>query len=94
MNLCNTFEKFEDEYGEFERVQDKLSSRPDLHAFILLNELCPDGRDIVSAAEHDEIYLDVDMDELATVITEDQVCDLVRCGVRYDGGLDCLAMFV
>jgi hypothetical protein len=94
MNLYETFEKFDDEYIKFERVENKLSSRPDLHAFILLDQLCPHDSDMVSAAEHDEIYLDIDMDKLAEVVTEDQVCDLVRCGVRYDGELDCLCMFV
>lgn len=94
MTLAEMFDKFDDEYIKFERVENKLSSRPDLHAFILLNQLQPQGRDMVSAAEHDEIYLDIDCDELARVITEDQVRDLARCGVRYDEGLDCLTMFV
>jgi hypothetical protein len=94
VDLSEAFDKFDDEYIKFERVENKLSSRPDIHAFILLNQLQPGTRDLVSAAEHDEIYLDIDVDKLAEVITEDQVRDLARCGVRYDDGLDCLAMFV
>jgi hypothetical protein len=94
MSLHELFEKHEDEYGNFDCIEIKLSSRPDLHAFILLNQLQPHNRDMVSAAEHDEIFLDIDIDELMTVITDDQVRDLARCGIRYDAGLDCLAMFV
>lgn len=92
------FEKIEDaddwEYLEFDRVENKRSSRKDLHAFLLLNELCPGETDIVSAAEHDEIGLGVDAEELAKVITENQVVELVRCGVRYSGDGDFLSMFV
>lgn len=94
MTLSEMFDQFEDDYFRFEGVENKLSNRPDLHAFILLNQLQPKDRDMVSAAEHDEIYLDIDVEELAKVITLDQVRDLTRCGVRYDDGLDCLAMFV
>jgi hypothetical protein len=50
--------------------------------------------DMVSAAEHDEIWLDVDCEELAKVITEDQVLELTRCGVHYDSGYDALKLFV
>lgn len=86
-------EIIDDEYGEFERVENKLSSRPDIHAFILLNNLCPSDDDMISASEHDEFYLDVDLEKLEKIITREQVIDLVRCGVRYSEENDCLAMF-
>jgi hypothetical protein len=94
MTLHEMFAQFEDDRTRFEAVENKLSNRPDLHAFILLNQLQPKDCDMVSAAEHDQIFLDVDCDELAKVITLDQVHDLTRCGVWYDEGLDCLTMFV
>lgn len=81
-----------DEYLKFERVENKRSSRPDIHAFILLNELVPGTRDMIAAAEHDEIYLDVDPETLAEVATEEQIIELIRCGVRYSD--DSLRMFV
>lgn len=88
------------EYGEtdephkFERVAVKFSKRDDLHAFILLDKIMPDGHTMVSAAAHDEIFLGFDMEELAAVITPEQVLELVRCGVSYDSHHDCLYMFV
>lgn len=93
MNLIDTFEKHNDEFCKFENVQNKLSNRPDLHAFILLDKLIPGNSDIISASEHDEFYLDIDVKDLEKVITDGQVLDLVRCGIRYDTSYDCLSMF-
>jgi hypothetical protein len=77
------FDEFnDDEFLKFDRVENKLSTRPDIHAFILLNELFPGTRDMVSGAEHDEIYLDVEPDELKEKATKEQLRDLHRCGVR------------
>ena len=86
-------EKHDEEFLKFDRVSVKKSGRADLHAFIILDELIP-GRtgDMVCSAEHDEIWLDIDADELADKATEGQVVDLIRCGVRLDDGY--LAMFV
>lgn len=94
MNIKETFQKHEDaEFLKFERVVFKISNRPDLHAFVLLDRLVPGTHNIVSAAEHDEIYLGVDPDELAEIANEKHVIDLLRCGVRYDSETDGLAMF-
>lgn len=81
----------DDEFLKFERIEVKRSNRPDLHAFLLLDELVPGESDMVSAAEHDEIFLEVSLEDLAPKITKEQVMELIRCGVRlsYDG----LAMF-
>lgn len=93
-NIKAVFEQFDDDFLKFDRVEKKLSNRPDLHAFLLLDRLLPGDRDMVSAAEHDEIFLDVELDDLAkTGITEEQVRDLVRCGVRISD-FDGLCLFV
>jgi hypothetical protein len=76
------FEEVNDEYIKFDRVEGKRSTRPDLHAFLLLAELFPGDSDMVAAAEHDEIYLDVESDQLAEVATRELVIELTRCGVR------------
>lgn len=80
--------KYNDEYLQFDRVVEKFSNRPDLHAFILLDQLIPSDNDIISCAEHDQIWLDIEIDSLNDVATEEQMIDLVRCGVRYNAG-DC-----
>ena len=66
----------------------------DLYAFKMLNELVPSKRDIVACAEHDEIWLDVEPEELAKVITVEQITELRMCGVRYDTRSGSLALFV
>lgn len=83
-----------DESHKFDRVTVKFSNRDDLHAFILLDKIMPKGHTMISAAEHDEIYLAFDMEELAVIITQEQVLELVRCGVSYDSHNDSLYMFV
>lgn len=89
------FEMFEDEYLYFDRVENKLSNRPDLHAFIMLDRIVPGKYDIVFASGHDEIYLDVSVGDLdAAGITDNQVRDLVRCGVRLDKYKEYLCMTV
>lgn len=88
------FETDNDEHGEFQRVENKLNGRPDIHAYLLLDSLFPGDRDMVSAAEHDIIYLAPDAEELAKVATEEQVLELIRCGVFVDTETDSLAMFV
>lgn len=84
---------YEHEFLKFERVENKASQRPDLHAFLLLDKLVPGTRDIISSAEHDEFYLEIDLDALCAVITEEQVVELRRCGVSLNTGYDYLYMF-
>lgn len=93
MNVQELFEKYEDEYHKFDLVQNKLSQRADLHAFLLLDLIVPGKCDIVSSAEHDEIWLGVSLEELESA-TEEQILELIRCGVRLDSSNDALAMFV
>jgi hypothetical protein len=93
IDLAATFEKFEDEW-EFEKVDQALTRRSDLYAFCLLDKLVPGVGDIVDHAEHDEIWLSIDCEELARVASEDHILSLVRCGVRYDDDEEALKMFV
>lgn len=90
-----TFDKYEDEYIEFGNVLNKRSRRPDMHAFIVLDELIPgDGKDdLISAAEHDRFYLSIQPEALARVATEEIILDLVRCGLSYSESDDSLYLF-
>lgn len=94
IDLDETFENHNDEFLKFDRVENKMHSRPDLCAFLLLDKLLPnDGRDMVCAADHDKIFLDADCERLAEVATEDDILTLTRCGVFYENDTDSLAMF-
>lgn len=94
MDIGERFDQFEDDHLEFDRIEQKLHKRPDLHAFLLLDSLFPGDSDMVSGASHDEIYLAVDAEELNKVATDEQIRDLIRCGVFYSSGTDSLMMFV
>jgi len=84
------FRSFEDnEYFKFDRVENKLSNRPDLHAFMLLASLFPGTQDIILSAEHDEVFLSITKKDIES-LTEFHICELVRCGVRIDEGILCL----
>lgn len=94
MSLEHRFKRFATEYLAFNKVDTKLASRPDLHAFILLNNLVPDTGEIIAAAEHDQVWLAIDIQKLEIVITDDQIRELVRCGVGYDYNDERLTMIV
>lgn len=80
----------EREYLKFDRVVEREfpTERPDLYAFLLLDKLLPGKSDIVKGAEHDQLWLDTDVDELARVITLEQAVTLLRCGISYDDDVD------
>ncbi len=95
IDLKEIFDRFDDEFLKFERVEEKLHSRPDVCAFLLLDKLVSrPGRDMVTVAEHDEIYLDTDCEQLARVATEADIRTLRRCGVLYNEDIESLMMFV
>jgi len=97
----NTIEQWfmEEEAGQyeflrFENIVDPPAKRPDICAFLLLDKLLPGERDIISCAEHDQIWLDIDTEELAKVATKEDVIYLLRCGVWYEEDTESLSMFV
>lgn len=91
-NIAEFFDAHNDDYLEFELVENKRSNRPDLHAFLLLDSIVSGKFDIISSAEHDEIFLEVETEALNNFATDDQLIELIRCGVRLSDGY--LAMFV
>ena len=93
MTLSERFEQFSGDYLTFEKVTRKLNLRADLHAFLLLDKLIPGDQNMVVSPNHDEIYLNVDAEELEKVVTDEQIQELVRCGVFYEDETDSLCMF-
>lgn len=94
-SLIAAFERYADEYGRFERVQNPLFPRQDLCAFLLLDKLCPStGRGCIGSAGHDKLYLSVDCERLSSVATEDDIMTLVRCGVCIERASPVLVMYL
>lgn len=94
INLQATFEKFNNDFGEFNRVDQSVTGRQDLFVFLLLDKLMPGQSDIISWTGHDEIGFSADCDMLAQLATEDEILTLVRCGVTYNEEHHCLSMFI
>lgn len=92
--LRKRFDQFADDFSGFDQVENKRSAHSDIHAFIRLNEILPSHGRIIAAAEHDIIYLNVDVEEFEAIVTDDQILELSRCGVMCDEEGDGLGMFV
>lgn len=87
-------DEMEAEFLKFERVENNRSTRPDLHTFLLLDSLKPGSKkDMVCSADHDEIWLDFTLEDLAEIATPELLIELHRCGVRVDEDAERLCMF-
>lgn len=98
----------EELYEAFENASENSKivwNRNDLDAFLKLLELgwanpgsvvqgVQSKRSMISCAEHDEIWLDVDLEWLASVATLEDVEYLVSCNILLDEDTDSLHMFV
>ncbi len=97
IDLESAFEKYSGEYLKFSLIDadKRLSPRPDIHAFLLLDKILPPshkGIEMVLFASPNSIALAVDCGDFAEVATEENIRDLVRCGIRYED--NSLQMFV
>jgi len=91
------YSRFHDTQGEYTKCQNVtgeiLAKRRDLHACLLLDRLVPSEGRIVGDAQHDVIFLETSLHDLALAATEEDILNLIRCGVRLDTEFDCLTMF-
>lgn len=102
MTLKEMCAKFNDGVNpqKFQNIKNKFSERPDLHAFVLLDKIVPLSEKscnkgmykMVGSAGHDQIWLGIDIEELAKIITEEQVEELSCCGIFISD--DALSMFI
>ena len=79
------------EYITFESINPdrKLYFRPDINAFLLLDRLVSkrchgEDRDMISRASRDEIWLRITPEDICERATEEDIRDLIRCGVMLD----------
>ncbi len=89
--MVELFRLWDDDYDlDFNDVQGKHSKRADVHILVTLDKILPDdgGQDLISCHVNDMLYLNVEPEELAPLITEEQLKDLVRAGLGYDDVTD------
>lgn len=88
-------QKYESEWFRFKELPNKRAKCQETHAFLLLESLIPNlrGGSMICSAEHDQIWLDVLIEDVEKNFNEDQYKELLYCGVFYDSELGCLSMF-
>lgn len=87
-------ELFSDDSDEKGIEPDKSVSR-DLTAFQILEKLLGPSKWLrISAAEHDQVWLDADIDKLIEVASDEEIQRLIGCRLRYDSKTEILFMFV
>lgn len=95
MNLSKFWEENDDHSHRFEEIpaSRRFSNRPDLHAFNLLDRLVPGTTEMIRWSRSDEVFLGVDITDLTKVATEEDLLDLIRCGMCFNNYQQCLYFF-
>ena len=86
------FEKHDGEFLKFERVENKKSKRPDLNAFILLDNLFTEEKNIISGACEGDVSINF-KEEQMLLLSEDDIIELRRCGASYNSEFDCIEIY-
>lgn len=82
--LLQIFEENENEYGEDRNLLKGLN---------YLNNLIPSNY-LIDGADHDVVYLNVNLDDLAEVATKEDIVQLLRYGIIWSDEYDCLYLNV
>ena len=83
-SLKDLFRSFSDEFLQFDRVEEKISARSDLHAFMRLDQVLPQQFKIIDSATDGTIRLGINSYCFAEIATPELVKELVQCGVQID----------
>lgn len=77
------FEKHDEEFCRFERIENPKCKRPDLYAMTILDRLCPGEGDLIVRTDFDSFTFSISVDQLEGVATEEDIITLIRCGVTF-----------
>jgi len=95
INLEEVFLKHSDKYTQFDGMDkdspNRLHSSPDICGFLILDRLAPIttwNTDRILLCNNSGAYLRVDLEALVENATEQDIEDLLRCGIRYTIGYD------
>lgn len=83
LDLREVFESYKKDLYFFSRVKNKAHPNPQICAFLLLDDLCPNSC-IFSSSNEDRVYFSFDMELFSELSLKAHVLTLVRCGVQYD----------
>jgi hypothetical protein len=94
MTFNEAWEKYESLDGRFDLVTNRLSSRSDMHAFMLLDRLVPGTFCLLQWANVDQVWFEVAVGRVEEAATEEELRDLICCGVFYDARMNALSLFI
>ena len=83
-------EQEEFEFNHFERIENKKSLRQDVCAMLILDSIIPSGKNLIKSIESYNngnlmyFILNISNTEIEELLTEDDIVDLLRCGIFYD----------
>ena len=98
LEIADKFEEEDIPINAFELIEEKLSTRHDLHVYLLLDRILSrnpklnKSHDLITAARNSEVFFSVDPKDLASVITKEEIRELILCNVSFDP--EGLSMFV
>jgi hypothetical protein len=77
------WDKYKKHFLNWNAVQNRLATCPQVHALILLDKLFPNRSYLISDAYHELLRLAITWEELEKVASESQIIDLIRCGFSW-----------
>jgi len=96
MNIKKFMDRYSVEHGKFDRIKDPPSTHRDLCAMLILSKFMTDHHtSIINCAESNgtgKLVFEPSIHDVETTATEQEVIDLIRCGVRYSGEYGALVM--
>lgn len=90
----NPFSKYMTEYCNFDNITEKYTNKRDLNALILLDKLFPDTSNIIRSVESHIICLNISLEDLINKASEEQLLNIIRCGIWYDSAKERLFMYI
>jgi len=90
MNIEEQFEKFENEFHNFNLIKDPQFKSPEICGFAAIEKIR--GEKIDFAAEHDVLYCGGHSEDDRD-LTDDEVILLLRCGILWNSEFDSFFIF-
>lgn len=94
MNIVEFFEKYEDEYLNYRKDPDISNVTHDFYVMNALSSYVESPMDLIISSTNEEICFSVDPEFVYESLSEGEMIQLIRCGLRYSGEYECFCMFV
>lgn len=80
--IASIFDKYDNEVYNFDKIENKLDSKREIHAILLLDNLFPDDNPFDSC-DKDYLFLGLSINNIKK-LTDENILELSRCGIYLD----------